>query len=257
MTGLSGPRRVLVTLCATAAILALTTACGGPVEPGIVAGIDGCSRCGMVIDQPTQACGWIGNAEFVVFDSPACLLADFDDLRRSGQALPQEIYFADFDSGAFVISGKTSFLLTDHLPTVMNGRVLCFATAAAAQATQHHDDEIVTDWPSYRRMRGEPDVVVDTVFGGDGMEPEVVEVAKGELVLWRATGNDLDEDLRWVIKGYDEVGPVEVLADGEVTEVRFFATRPGAGFPIESVAGGEPLGMLKVSGPHTMDEAAQ
>jgi len=257
MTGLSDPRHVLVALGATAAILALTTACGGPVEPGIVAGVDGCSRCGMVIDQPNQACGWIGKAEFVVYDSPACLLADFDDLRRSGHAPPQEIYFADFDSGALVISGETSFLLTDHVPTVMNGRVLCFATAAAAQATQHHDDEIVTDWLGYRRLRGEPDVVVDTIFGGDGMEPEVVTVAKGELVLWRSTANDLDEDLRWVIKGYGEIEPVVVPANGEATEVLFFANRPGAGFPIESVAGGEPLGMLKVSGPHTMDEAAQ
>jgi hypothetical protein len=257
VTGLSDLRHVLVALCATTAILALTTACVGPVEPGIVAGVDGCSRCGMVIDQPKQACGWIGDAEFVVFDSPACLLAAFNDLRKSGQAPPQEIYFADFDSGTFVISGETSFLLTDHVPTVMNGRVLCFATAATTQATQDYDDEIVTDWPGYRRLRGEPDVVVDTVFGGDGMEPEVVAVAKGELVLWRATGNDLDEDLTWVIKGYGEIEPVVVLADGEVTEVRFFATRPGAGFPIESVVGGEPLGMLKVSGPHTMDEAAQ
>jgi len=248
---------VSVAFCATAAILALTTACGGPVEPGIVAGVDGCNRCGMVIDQPSQACGWITNNEFVTFDSPACLLADFDDLRRSGQAPPQEIYFADFDSGAFIISGETSFLLTDHVPTVMNGRVLCFATAAAAQATLDYDDEIVTDWPGYRRLRGQADVLVDTVFGDDGMEPEVVAVAKGELVLWRATGDDLDEDLTWVIKGYSEIEPVVVPADGKVAEVRFFATRPGAGFPIESVAGGEPLGMLKVSGPHTMDEAAQ
>ena len=35
------------------------------------------------------------------------------------------------------------------------------------------------------------------------------------------------------------------------------ATRPGAGFPIESVSDGEPLGMIKVSGAHTADEAAQ
>ena len=238
------------------AALAFMTACGGPVEPGVVAGVDGCSRCGMVIDQPNQACGWIRDGEFVPFDSPACLLADFDDLRRSGQAPPQGIYFADYDSGEFVTGDTAAFLLTDHIPTVMNGRVLCFATTTAAQAAKHHDDEIVTDWMGYRRLRGEPDIVVDTVFGGDGMEPEVVMVAKGELVLWRAAVDGLDEDLEWTIKGYPEVGPVMVPADGGAVDVRFFATRPGAGFPIERVAGGEPLGMLKVSGPHTMDEAA-
>ena len=211
----------------------------------------------MVIDQINQACGWTREGEFVPFDSPACLLADFDDLRRSGQTPPREIYFADHDSSALITSGETTFLLTDHVPTVMNGRVVCFATAAAAAAAHNHDDEIVTDWSGYRRLRGQPDVVVDTVFRGDRMEPEVVEVAKDELVLWRAAGDGLDEDLRWLIKGYEEVRPAAVPADGGAVEVRFFATRPGAGFPVESVAGGEPLGMLKVSGPHTTDEAAQ
>ncbi len=239
------------------AAVAFMAACGGPPEPQIVAGVDGCSRCGMVIDQPNQACGWIREGEFVPFDSPACLLADFDDLRRSGQTPPHGIFFVDYDSGAFVISGETAFLLTDHIPTVMNGRVLCFATTAAAEAARGHDDEVVTDWMGYRRLRGQADVVIDTVFGGDGMEPEVVAVAKGQLVLLRAAGDSLEEDLEWTIKGYPEVGPVIVPVDGGAVDVRFFASRPGAGFPIEMVAGGEPLGMLKVSGPHTMDEAAQ
>jgi hypothetical protein len=244
-------------LAAFAALSAVVVGCGGEPTPTIVAGVDGCAYCGMVIDRVNEACGWIRESEFVPFDSPACLLAEFDNLRRSGQAPPQEISFVDYDSGAFASAGETSFLLTDHVPTVMNGRVLCFATAAAASAAQSHDDEIVTDWPGYRRLRGEPDVVVETVFDGDGMEPEVVAVAKGELVLWRAAGHDLDEDLRWVIKGYQDVGPVVVPADGGTVELRFFATHPGAGFPIESVSGGEALGMLKVSGPHTMDETVQ
>lgn len=242
---------------ATVAVVALSTACGGPIEPKVVAGIDGCSRCGMVIDRVNQACGWTREGEFVPFDSPACLLAEFDKLRRTGQMPPSEIFFADYDSGALISSGETAFLLTNHVPTVMDGRVVCFATAAAAAAAHNHDDEIVTDWSGYRRLRGQPDAVVDTVFKRDGMEPEVVDVTKGDLVLWRAAGDGLDENLRWMIKGYREVGPVVVPADGRMVEVRFFATRPGAGFPVERVGGGEPLGMLKVSGPHTMDEAAQ
>jgi len=248
-------RWIMISGLVTAA--ALLDSCGGAVEPKIVAGIDGCSRCGMVIDQPNQACGWIVDGGFVPFDSPACLLAELDDLRRSGQPPPQEIFFADYRNGELVAADTAAFLLTDHVPTVMNGRVLCFATAAEAAAAKRHDDEMLTDWTGYRRLRGEPDVVIKTAFDADGMRPDVVVASKGDLVLWRAMGEGLDEDLQWVIKGYEEVGPVVVRADGEAVEVRFFAIRPGAGFPIENADSGETLGMLKVSGPHTSDEAAR
>jgi len=234
----------------------LVLACGGEPEPGIIAGVDGCSRCNMVIDRPNESCGWVRGGEFVPFDSPGCLLASFDELRKGGQDLPATIHFADHDDGAFSLAEHTTFLLTEHVPTVMNARVICFATAAEATAMRQHEDEIVTDWIGYRRLRGEPDVVIDTVFGPGGMEPEVVAANKGELVLWRATGVGLDEDLEWAIAGYPEVGPLIVPADGQPVELRFFASRPGAGFPVEAVSGGHALGMLKVTGAHTADEEA-
>jgi len=234
----------------------LVGACGGEPEPGITAGVDGCSRCNMVIDRVNESCGWVLGGQFVPFDSPGCLLAGFDELRKSGQGLPAAIYFADYDNGLFNLAESTTFLLTEHVTTVMNGHVICFATAGRATAFRQHEDEIVTDWMGYRTARGEPDVVIDTVFGPRGMEPEVVGANKGELVLWRATGAGLDEDLMWAIAGYPEVGPVTVPADGNPVELRFFASRPGAGFPIEDAAGGQALGMLKVAGAHTTDEEA-
>ena len=177
--------------------------------------------------------------------------------RKSGQAPPQTVFFADYRSGAFSPEVETAFLLTDHVPTVMNARVICFSSVVAANDMRQHDDEVVTDWTGYRVLRGEPDTVIETVFGPGGMDPEVVMANKGDIVLWRASGEALDGDLTWIIKGYPEVEPPVVAVAGDPTELRFLATRPGAGFPVEESLNGEPLGMLKVSGAHTADEAAQ
>jgi hypothetical protein len=231
--------------------------CGGEPTPEIVVGIDGCASCGMVIDRVNEAAGWIAGGDFVPFCSPGCLLAEHDALRKSGQPPPQAAFFADYQNGTFSPAVETAFLLTDHVPTVMNARVICFDSVVAAEEMRQHPDEIVTDWTGYRVFRGEPDTVIETIFGHEEMNPGVVHANKGDIVLWRASGNALEEDFGWLIKGYPEVEPPPVLASGEPTELRFMATRPGAGFPIERAIDGAPLGMLKVSGAHTADEAAQ
>lgn len=211
----------------------------------------------MVIDRVNEAAGWIDGGKFVTFCSPGCLLAEHDDIRMSGQTPPETIFFADNGNATFSPGVETAFLLTDHRPTVMDARVICFASVVEAEAARQHDDEMVTDWTGYRVQRGEPDTIVETIFGPDGMTPEVVVANKGDIILWRATSDALEDDLAWTIKGYPEVDPPVVVAQGDVVEVRFMATRPGAGFPIEDFSSGEPLGMLKVGGAHTEDEAAQ
>ena len=231
--------------------------CGGEPTPEIMVGVDGCASCGMVIDRVNEAAGWIAGGEFVPFCSPACLLAEHDALRKSNQPQPQAAFFADYRNGTFSPTVETAFLLTDRVPTVMNARVICFSSVVAAEETRQHPDEIVTDWTGYRVFRGEPDTVIETIFGREEMNPGVVQANKGDIVLWRASGDALEEDLGWLIKGYPEVEPPRVLVAGEPTELRFMATRPGAGFPIERAIDGAPLGMLKVSGAHTADEAAQ
>jgi hypothetical protein len=237
-------------------IAIVITGCGGTPVPEITAGVDGCSSCGMVIDRTNEACGWIDGGEFVPFCSPGCLLAEHDELRNTGQIPPQVMYFADYREGTFSTAAETAFLLTDHLPTVMNARVICFNSVAAAEATREHEDEVVTDWTGFRVQRGAPDTVIETVFGPDGMDPEVVVADKGDIVLWRAAADARDTDLVWIVKGYPEVEPPIVSPGGEKVELRFLASRPGAGFPIEADMG-QALGMLKVSGAHTADEAAR
>jgi len=244
-------------LAAIAVFCVLVAGCGGEPTPEIMAGVDGCASCGMVIDRVNEAAGWIEGGDFVPFCSPGCVLAEYDALRKSGQTPPETVFFADYRDGTFSPAVETAFLLTDHVPTVMNARVICFNSVAAAGNMRKHEDEIVTDWTGYRVLRGEPDTVIETVFGPGGMVPEVVMANKGDIVLWRARSEGLEEDVTWAIKGYPEVEPAIVAATGAEIELRFMATRPGAGFPIEDASGGEPLGMIKVSGAHTADEAAQ
>ena len=244
-------------LAVIATFCVLVTGCGGEPTAEIMGGVDGCASCGMVIDRVNEAAGWIDGGQFVPFCSPGCLLAEHDSLRKTGQSPPQSVFFADYRDGTFSPAVETAFLLTDHVPTVMNARVICFNSVVTANDMRQHDDEIATDWTGYRILRGEPDSVIQTVFGPAGMDPEVVTAEKGDIVLWRASGEALDGDLRWIIKGYPEVDPPVVAAAGDPTELRFMATRPGAGFPIEDLSGGGPLGMLKVMGAHTADEAAQ
>ena len=246
----------LVFLVAATGILLALSGCAGDEKPAITAGVDACDACNMVIDQVNQACGYVREGNFVPFDSPGCLLRAYQTLPKQERPLATGIYFADYRDATFHVASGTSFLLTSHLPTVMNAQVICFGNREAAVATRTHDDEVVTDWPGYRTARGEPDRVVEVTIGSDGMVPESVEVAKGDLVAWRISGRGLQRDLAFTIEGYPEVGSVVVPASGAEVRFRLLALRPGAGFPLLVTADGRLLGKLKVTGPHTLDEEA-
>ena len=86
-------RRWMTTLrlTMTVSFCVLIAGCGGEPTPEVVAGIDGCASCGMVIDRVNEAAGWIEGGDFVPFCSPGCLLAEHDALRKSGQAPPQAV----------------------------------------------------------------------------------------------------------------------------------------------------------------------
>jgi hypothetical protein len=231
-------------------------ACAGEVTPEIMAGVDACNQCNMVIDQVNQACGYVAEGEFVTFDSPVCLLRGLESRRHDGRTFPDAVYVADYGDASFHPADQATFLFTDHVPTVMNGRVLCFASHEGAESQREYPDEVITDWKGFRTARGEPDAVLEIVIGVAGMSPEVVDVAKGDLVLLRARTDGLDEDLALSVTGYPEVEVFTLPVTGEGVEVRLLATRPGAGFPIIDASSGEPLGRLRVSGAHTLDEEA-
>lgn len=246
--------RRLVPLGLLFGLLTLTAGCAREVQPKIVKGVDACAACNMVIDQVNQSCGYVLEGEFVPFDSPGCLLRSFEARRKNGAGLPERIYFADYRDGSFHPADSTLFLLTGHVPTVMNARVICFSDSGGAEEAKKYPDEILTDWLGYRTLRGTPDEVVRISLDENGMQPEVVQVDKGDLVLWVVRGHDLRGPLTISIKGYPEVGTVIVPPDGGEVNFRLMALRPGAGFPVLSGETGRPLGMLKVTGAHTLDE---
>jgi hypothetical protein len=241
--------------CVAAALVAsivVYAGCNGAVTPEVVAGVDVCRHCNMVIDQPRQACGYPDDGVFVTFDSPVCLLREYETLAEP----PEAVYFADYESGALHAAERVTFLLTDHVRTAMEGGVLCFADREAAKAVRTHDDERLSDWAGFRLLRGEPDRVIEVRFGPAGMDPEVVQADKGDLLLWRARSDGLERDLVVSVLGYPELAAVTVPASGEEAVFRLQAARPGAGFPVLGGESAEPLGMLKVAGAHTTDEEA-
>ena len=233
------------------------TGCSGEVTPAVVAGVDACAHCNMVIDQVNQAAGWIENGEFVPFDSPGCLLAEHDERRKGGETPPDDLFFADFQDAFFHPAATVAFLLTTHQPTVMGSGALAFGTRPAAEATREHDDEIITDWVGYRTARGTPDREVEVSFGSEGMVPDRVELEKGELVAWTARNAGEEGELALTIKGYPELEPILIAAGEEPVSFRLLASRPGSGFPIIESGSGEVLGVVVVHGAHTSDEEAE
>ncbi len=241
-------------------VLVLGTAalagCSGEVTPAVMPGVDSCANCSMVIDQVSQAAGWIEDGQFVTFDSPGCLLARHEALRQAGEPFPEELFFADFHSGEFHPVSVVTFLLTSHRPTVMDNGALAFASRAEAEAARAHDDEVLVDWTGYRTARGTPDREVEVILDHDPA-PIRVEVNKGELVKWTVRCSCAKGERRLAVEGYPELEPVRVLATGEPVSFQLLATRPGSGFPIMDRATGEILGTMVVRGPHTVEEEAE
>ena len=235
-------------------LLVTVPACRLEQEPSITAGVDGCTECGMVIDQVREACVYEIDRSFSTFCSPGCLFNSFERRRKEGRQPPERIFFTDYETGELWPHESMTFLLTDHRPTTMGWGILGFADSESAAAHRHHDGEILVDWVGLRTLRGEPDQTLSWVLGPEGFDPPVLQVKKGELVEWVLESRGLEEDQTIALRGYQEFGEVVIPAEGPPVEVRLLATRPGEGFALESVPGGEVLGRLRVAGPHILDE---
>jgi len=233
------------------------TGCSGQPTPEVMAGVDVCARCNMISDRVDQAAGLIMESSFVPFDSPTCMLMTFDERRRTADGVPAAAYLAEYGSGTFHRADSTWFVLTDRVPTVMASRALCFGGVEAARHFAASGDT-VTDWRGFRLARSAPDRRVVVTIGPEGMEPPLVEASKGELVeLEIHSAASGTEALELTIRGYEDAGSIRVPPGGGVATFRFFASRPGAGFPVGRSGGGATLGTVRVSGAHTPDEEVQ
>jgi hypothetical protein len=245
--------RTLTALVLTLALASLV-ACSGEGVPGVTPGEDACAHCGMVITEANQAAGWLVDGEFVPFDSPGCLLGRHEALRKAGEPVPEELFFADYREALFHPANAITFLMTSHRPSVMGSGALAFSSREAAEAAREHEDEWLTDWTGYRTERGEPDRKVDVTLGLDGLAPRRVEVQQGELVAWTVRNTTEEGERTIAIEGYPELEPVRVPAGAEPATFRLLASRAGSGFPVVDTASDVALGSLVVAGVRTGDE---
>jgi len=234
--------------------LLLLLGCAPNGEPTITAGVDGCASCGMLIDKETEAAAFTVDRDVHTFCSPGCLLEGFERRRQAGEPMPEHLYFHDYAGGGLQRVEDVTFLVTEHLPTVMGWGILAFADAADAREHRRHDDELLVDWRTLRTLRGKVDRSVELVVTDEGLQPAVLELTKGELVDWIVRGEGLTEDVVLALRGYEELGEVAVPASGETVHVRLLASRPGDGFPIVRLSDGQVLGRVRVHGAHTSDE---
>ncbi len=237
-----------------ATLILLLLGCAGDGEPRIVAGVDGCASCGMVIARQAEAAAFSVDRDLHTFCSPGCLLESYEQRRRSGEAMPERLFFYDDSGGGARSVEEVTFLVTEHLPTVMGWGILAFADAAAAREHVRHGDELLLDWRALRTLRGKVDRGVELVVTEAGLEPAVLELSKNELVECSLRGDGLAADAVLTLRGYEELGEVVVPASGEAVPMRLLASRPGEGFPVVRRADGKVLGRVRVHGAHTAEE---
>ena len=91
--------------------------CNTNEKPAILADVDNCLQCGMVINQVNQGCGYISNNEFNTFCSPTCLLNKYQSTEKQGRPTATQVYFADYPTTDLLQADSVMFLLTKHIMT--------------------------------------------------------------------------------------------------------------------------------------------
>jgi len=226
---------------------------GGP--PEIVVGMDGCASCGMVIPESNQAAAFTIDREHYAFCSSGCLLEEYELRRQAGELPPDDVYFADYESSALIREQEVTFVLTERVSTVMNWGILGFGDPVRAAALRQ-GDELLVDWLGLRTLRGKVDRTLEVVLTSAGLQPDLLELEKGQLVEWVFRGSDLEVEVRLLLRGYEEMGQIVIPATGEPVTRRMLAVRPGDGFPLVRLDTEEVLGQVRIRGAHTADEVA-
>ena len=230
--------------------------CKAEKKPQIHSGIDDCKHCKMVISQTNQACGFFLDNNFVTFCSPPCLLSEFEYQKKDKRINPNHVFFTDYESKKFVRSDSSYFLFTNSIPTVMNSGVICFRSMENAENLKSNQHDIVTDWKKYQIIVGTPDKIIRLKFSKNYLEPNVLVFNKNEIIHVEIENLDQHIKPNISIKGYEDIGNFTFLEDDSILTIKILADKPGSGFPIMMEGVDQPIGMIKVKGPHTLDEEA-
>jgi hypothetical protein len=208
----------------------------------------------MVITQTNQACGFFQENNFVTFCSPACLLSEFENLRKENKINANHVFFTDYESKKFVRSDSTYFLLTNSIPTVMNSGVLCIRSMENAEILKNHQNDTVVDWKKYQIMAGTPDKIIKLKLSNNSLEPDVLVFNKNEIIHLEVENVDHQVIPNISIKGYEEIGNFTFPEGESILTIKMLTDKPGSGFPIIMQGIEQPIGMIKIVGAHTMDE---
>jgi hypothetical protein len=139
-----------------AAALLIAVACGvnadGP--PEVAVDRTPCSHCGMLISETVYAAAYRGaGGESRVFDDIGCLL---DALGRRDEP-GVRVWVHDAAGGGWIDGEAAVFVTAPSIRTPMNGGILAYRTAAAAdEAARRHRGEIIRSLAALRGRRTVP-----------------------------------------------------------------------------------------------------
>lgn len=140
-------RRVIAVATVSATIF--VAACGPRAPRALVAGEDACDYCHMGIADSrfgTQVVSSTGKVQ--VFDSIECLVAHLASTDRA--STPQQVWVTDVESGdTWVPAADAGYLIDASVRSPM-GRVIAFASPAAADAARARFGGTSLSWQAIR-----------------------------------------------------------------------------------------------------------
>ena len=137
-------------LSLTAVLIGAAGGCAGEGLAGaprdIVADVDACEFCHMVVDDATRAAQWVPDSgAAVVFDEPGCLVAW---LQRHPEGAGTA-WMADAGTGQWIPAEAATYLV-GSVRTGMGFDVVAYASPAAAETRLDEGGELI-DWPELTR----------------------------------------------------------------------------------------------------------
>ena len=140
---------------ALVAFALLSTACSAKAvgPPQIVVDRTACSHCSMFVSEPIYAAAYqAGGNDPRVFDDIGCML---DALRRE-TASPIVIWLQDAGGAGWIAADQASVVASAQLRTPMNGGLLAYADAAAAeQAAAANGGRVLRSLQELRKWNGD------------------------------------------------------------------------------------------------------
>ncbi len=143
------PRRSTLGTIVAAVLSVTVVACAPSAPRAIVAGDDACNYCRMEISDPrfgTQVITSTGKVH--VFDSVECLVGYLESIED--MAAPKSVWVADVESaGTWVRAEDAGYLVDGTLRSPM-GRVVAFASPAAAATARERHGGTTASWAAIR-----------------------------------------------------------------------------------------------------------